>query len=273
MVKGNFSGGRPRGQNYTKGAPWVEPLSFSWKRILAGLLAAMLAGAMAAAEAAAVTPAGDSAPWRRVVFEALRLVQEAGPLGPLLLGALFIGACIFMLPTFYFTIGAGVLFGLKGGFFVATLSVAGGASAAFLLCRFFAGKAIARRYGGSPFFQALMEATAQDGWKIVFLSRLSPLLPFNVLNFAFGLTGISYPAYLMATWAGSIPWTFMYVYAGALAANLAGLHPHILSPSKGGWLLSLVSLAATAGATAYGGKIARKTLEGRLKGGQGTKKA
>lgn len=242
----------------------MRPLSFSSKRILLSLLAALLAGVSLAAGADTGAPAGDGSLWRSAALKVLSLVQEAGSLGPLVLGALFIGACVFMLPTFYLTIGAGVLFGLRTGFIVATLSVAGGASAAFLLCRHTLGEAVERRYGGAPLFKNLMAATAEEGWKIVFLSRLSPLLPFNVLNFAFGLTGISFPAYFFATWAGSVPWTFMYVYGGALAANLAGLRAHILSPSKAGWPLSLVSVAATAGAVVFAGKAARKALMRRI---------
>lgn len=225
-----------------------------WKK---GLFAA---GAVLAAGGAIWAARASGTPSR-----ALELVAASGPLAPLVFWAVFTAACVFMLPTFYLTIGAGFLFGPVWGFLVASLSVISGAGAAFLAARAGSGRA-GKKILASPGFAALREAVDAGGWKIVFLCRLSPVLPFNILNYAFGLTGIPFSRYFFATWAGSIPWTAMYVHAGSLAANLSGLAALPSAPS-GGWAKTAywAGAAATAGATVMAGRIARKTLIKRLK--------
>lgn len=202
---------------------------------------------------------------RQLFLKFLGAVERSGPFGPLVFLALFNGACVFLLPTFYLTIGAGVLFGLRAGFLVATLSVASGASAAFLFARYRVRRRILETWGSNTSFLALDEAVAEDGWKIVLLSRLSPAFPFNILNYAFGLTAIPFPVYFAASWAGSIPWTFMYVYSGSLAADIAGLHPEMAQGSKLQWALSFLGLAATAAATITASRTAGRALKKRLR--------
>ena len=109
----------------------------------------------------------------------LYAVKHSGPFGPLIFLAIFVGACIFLLPTFYLTIGAGFLFGLWQGFLVATLSVISGASAGFLFARYRVRRRILEIWGRNSAFIALDEAVSEDGWKIVFLGRLSPAFPFK----------------------------------------------------------------------------------------------
>lgn len=202
---------------------------------------------------------------RQLFLKLLNAVEHSGPFGPLVFLALFIGACIFLLPTFYLTIAAGVLFGLRTGFLVATLSVVSGASAAFLFARYRVRRHVLETWGSTTSFLALDEAVAEDGWKIVFLSRLSPAFPFNILNYAFGLTAIPFPVYFAASWAGSIPWTFMYVYSGSLAADIAGLHPEMSQDSQLQWILSVLGLAATVAATITAARTAGRALKKRLR--------
>jgi len=64
------------------------------------------------------------------------------------------------------------------------------------------------------------EAVAREGWKIVALTRLSPVFPFNLLNYAFGLTNVRVRDYVVASWAGTLPGTILYVYLGSLAGDL-----------------------------------------------------
>ncbi|NLK19044.1 MAG: TVP38/TMEM64 family protein [Synergistaceae bacterium] len=194
----------------------------------------------------------------------LELVAASGPWAPLAFWAVFAASCAAMLPTFYLTIGAGFLFGPAKGFVAASSSAVSGATVSFLISRAGSGRAV-QKIAGSPGLAALKEAVDEEGWKIVFLCRLSPLLPFNVLNYAFGLTGIPLSRYFLATWAGSIPWTAMYVYMGSLAADLAGLSA--LPPAlSGGWGKAFYwgAAAATAATTAAAGRIARRALKKRL---------
>lgn len=201
---------------------------------------------------------------RELLRNALTVVDAAGPFGPMIFLGIFTVACIFLLPTFYLTIGAGTLFGLWKGSIVASLSVAAGAAAAFLSGRYFFRDCLVRLFGGNALFLALDEAAAREGWKIVFLTRLSPAFPFNILNYAFGLSSISFLSYFLASWAGSIPWTIMYVSMGSLAADLAGLHSGGPPRSGSEWILALLGLAASAGGVILTARIAGKALKGRL---------
>ncbi|MBL3539990.1 TVP38/TMEM64 family protein [Aminivibrio sp.] len=239
----------------------MMPLSASTKKKYLYVAAAVLPAAVAAFFAFSSGDAG----LRRLFLKFLDAVEHSGPFGPLVFLALFNGACVFLLPTFYLTIGAGVLFGLRAGFLIATLSVASGASAAFLFARYMVRRRILEAWGSNTSFLALDEAVAEDGWKIVFLSRLSPAFPFNVLNYAFGLTAIPFSVYFAASWAGSIPWTFMYVYFGSLAAEIAGLHPEMAQGSKLQWALSFLGLAATAAAAITASRTAGAALKKRLR--------
>ena len=195
----------------------------------------------------------------------LYAVKHSGPFGPLVFLAIFIGACIFLLPTFYLTIGAGFLFGLGEGFLVATVSVISGASAAFLFARYRVRRRILEIWGKNSAFIALDEAVSEDGWKIVFLGRLSPAFPFNILNYAFGLTAIPFSAYVTSSWAGSIPWTLMYVYTGSLAADIAGLHPEMGQGSALHWVFSILGLGATASAAITASRTANRAFKKRLR--------
>jgi uncharacterized membrane protein YdjX (TVP38/TMEM64 family) len=223
------------------------------------------AAVLAASVAAAVVLFSEGEDAWRVFLKLLQAVKRSGPFGPLVFLALFTAACIFLLPTFYLTIAAGLLFGLWEGFAVATVSVAAGASAAFLIARHRVRSGMLRLWGGGTRFLALDEAVTEDGWKIVFLTRLSPAFPFNIVNYAFGLTSVSFPVYLAASWTGSIPWTLMYVYSGSLAADMAGLHPEAVRDPNLHWTLSAFGLMATVAATCMAARTADRALKKRLR--------
>jgi len=231
------------------------------KKICLFAAAAVLLVAVAAA---AVFFSGREDAWG-IFLKLLQAVKRSGPLGPLVFLALFTAACVFLLPTFYLTIAAGLLFGLWEGFAVATVSVAAGASAAFLISRHRVRSGLLGLWGEETRFLALDEAVTEDGWKIVFLSRLSPAFPFNIVNYAFGLTSIPFPVYFAASWAGSIPWTLMYVYSGSLAADFAGLRPEAAAGSPLKWVVSLLGLIATAAATIIAARTAGRALKKRLR--------
>ena len=118
--------------------------------------------------------------------------------------------------------GAGVVFGLVRGFVIVSISATLGATAAFLVGRYLARAFIAAKIEGHPKFAAIDEAVAREGWKIVALLRLSPVVPFNVLNYAFGVTRVSLRDYVVASWIGMMPGTLLYVYLGSIAGDLAG---------------------------------------------------
>src|SRR3989339_293204 len=196
--------------------------------------------------------------------DALAWIEAAGPVGPLVFFGIYIAACVFMLPGSILTLGAGAVFGVVNGFLLVSLSSTAGATAAFLVGRYLARNLVARRVAGNATFAAMDEAVATEGWKIVGLTRLSPVFPFNLLNYAFGLTRVSLKHYFFASWLGMIPGTVMYVYIGSLAGDLAGLGGAGRARTTGEWVLYGIGLLATLIVTVFVTRLARKTLSERI---------
>ena len=190
---------------------------------------------------------------------ALDWISGLGVWGPVAFVVIYVLACVLFIPGSILTLGAGVLFGVLRGFIFVSVASTLGASAAFLAGRYLAREWVSKKIEGNAKFKAIDEAVAREGWKIVGLTRLSPVFPFNLLNYAFGLTKVSLRDYFFASWIGMMPGTVMYVYLGSLAGDLASLgagHKRTV----GEWLLYGAGLLATILVTVYVTKIARKSL-------------
>ena len=135
----------------------------------------------------------------------------------------YVLAAVCMVPGSLLTLAAGVLFGVTLG--VALVSVAStlGAMCAFLVGRFLARAWVESRLEAMPRFRALDRAVARKGWLIVLLARLSVVIPYNLLNYALGLTNVRFGAYVLSTFVGMLPAIFLYVYLGSVAGSLASL--------------------------------------------------
>jgi uncharacterized membrane protein YdjX (TVP38/TMEM64 family) len=203
-------------------------------------------------------------PVQELLKSSLDWVAGLGGWGPFLFVAIYIAACILFIPGSILTLGAGVLFGVVKGSVIVSVAATLGASCAFLVGRYFAREWVAQKIGGNPKFKAIDEAVAREGWKIVGLVRLSPVFPFNLLNYAFGLTKVSLRDYFLASWIGMIPGTVMYVYIGSLAGDLARLGISERSRTGAEWGLYVVGLMATVAVTVYVTRLARKALEKKV---------
>jgi uncharacterized membrane protein YdjX (TVP38/TMEM64 family) len=193
---------------------------------------------------------------------ALEAIARLGAWGPVLFALLYVAATVLFLPGSILTLGAGVVFGLARGAVIVSISATLGATAAFLVGRYVARDWVAGKIEGNPKFKAIDEAVAREGWKIVGLTRLSPVFPFNLLNYAFGLTRVSLSHYVIASWIGMIPGTVMYVYLGSVAGTLASAGGGT-SRTPAEWALYAVGLAATIGVTVYVTRLARRALARR----------
>jgi len=201
---------------------------------------------------------------QQLLKEALDWIDGLGAWGPVAFVALYILACVLFIPGSALTLGAGVLFGVINGSIVVSIASTLGATLAFLVGRYLARDAIAAKTKGNAKFAAIDKAVAQEGWKIVGLTRLSPIFPFNLLNYAFGLTQVKLKDYFLASWIGMMPGTVMYVYIGSLAGDLATLGAGGRAKSAGEWALYIVGLLATVAVTVYVTRIARKALSQRV---------
>ena len=157
------------------------------------------------------------------LIRGLEWTQGLGIWGPVFVVAFYIVACILFLPGSILTLGAGFLFKVIAGTITVSIGSTLGACAAFLVGRTVARKWIAGKVAKNAKFAAIDEAVAQQGFKIVLLTRLSPVFPFNLLNYAFGLTRIPFWKYALGSWIGMIPGTVMYVYFGAALGSFAEL--------------------------------------------------
>jgi uncharacterized membrane protein YdjX (TVP38/TMEM64 family) len=198
-----------------------------------------------------------------VLRDALDAIARLGVWGPVLFLVLYVAATVFFLPGSILTIGAGAVFGLARGFVVVSASATLGATAAFLVGRYVARGLVARKVERHPKFKAIDDAVAREGWKIVALLRLSPVVPFNVLNYAFGLTRVPLRHYVLASWVGMMPGTLMYVYLGSIAGDLAGAGPGRAQRTPAEWALYGVGLAATIAVTVLVTRLARRALDAR----------
>src|SRR6267154_2511121 len=153
---------------------------------------------------------------------ALDWIGKLGPWGPLIFVGLYVVATVLFVPGSVLTLGAGAVFGVGLGSVCVSMSATLGATAAFLVGRYLARDAIARKIEKNEKFATIDRAVADEGWKIVLLTRLSPVFPFTLLNYAFGLTRVKLSHYVLGSWIGMMPGTVMYVYLGSLVNVCAG---------------------------------------------------
>ncbi len=208
----------------------------------------------------ALLAAGPLLPVQDYLSAVLAYVESIGSWGPVLLAATYVVACVLLLPGSILTLGAGVLFGVVRGTITVSIGSVVGATVAFLVGRTFLRGWIERRIASDGRFAAIDRAVGEHGAKIVLLLRLSPVIPFNLLNYALGLTRVRFRHYVLASWIGMLPGTLMYVYLGSALKSLADVANG--SP-KGGTLQSiffLVGLVMTVVATVVVTRIARRAL-------------
>ena len=155
------------------------------------------------------------------VVDFLGCVERAGMWGPVLLCLFYVFFCVLLVPASIPTLAAGFLFGVGIGSLTAIVGSTAGACVAFLVGRTLARRWVARRVAHSRRFAALDTAIGEHGFKIVLLMRLSPVSPFVVLNYMFGLTKVRFWDYAAGSLIGMIPGTVLFVYFGAGLRSLA----------------------------------------------------
>jgi len=212
--------------------------------VVAGLGAVLLGGRVAAP----------------LLFGFTARLSGLGAWAPLAFVLGYILATVAFVPGSILTLAAGALFGLWKGAVLAFIAATLGAAAAFLVGRHLARDFVHRRLGGDQRVAAIDRAIGDHGRKIVFLLRLSPAFPFNLLNYLLGLTTVRFTDYLIAS-LGMLPGTFLYVYYGKVVgdvARLAGPNPVRGTPAY--YALLGVGLAATITVVAVVTRAARRTL-------------
>jgi uncharacterized membrane protein YdjX (TVP38/TMEM64 family) len=187
-------------------------------------------------------------------------VRSLGALGPVVFVFGYALAAVAFVPGSLLTLAAGAIFGLGPGVVLVFLGATLGAAAAFLVARYVARRPIERALAGNERFAAIDRAIGRDGRWIVFLLRLSPVFPFNLLNYGLGLTTVRFRDYLMAS-VGMIPGTILYVYYGKIAGDVVALAGGV-APARGPahYAVLGLGLAATIAVTVMVTRTAKRAL-------------
>jgi len=179
-------------------------------------------------------------------------IESMGALGVLIYSLAYAAALVVLLPAAPFTIGAGLIYRFWG-FPLALLSATLGASLAFLVSRHVVRSRVARIIAGRRTLKAVDRAVAIEGWRVVGLLRLSPLVPFNLQNYALGATSVGFWPYVAATAVGTAPGCLLYVYLGVIGK---------VSTEAGAlkWAFVAVGLLATIAVAVLVGRRAQRVL-------------
>lgn len=191
-------------------------------------------------------------------------IEDLGLWGPVAFIVTYNLATVLFIPGSVLTLGGGVIFGLWWGSIYVFVAATLGATFAFLIGRYLSRDRVVKYMEAHPKFKSLDRAVSQEGLKIVFLTRLCPLFPFNLLNYALGITQVSLKDYVLGSF-GMIPGTVMYVYSGSLVGDLAAIgvateptNTHTLAVK---WSINIISFLVTIAVTVSITRIASKALE------------
>lgn len=220
------------------------------------LLIVLVVAALAAA--ALFLPIAD---WISALAERAR---STGATGVVLFFVLYVAATVLFLPGSLLTLAAGFAYGPVWGLALASPASVAGATCAFVLGRTLLRDWAAARVQRSARARAVDAAVAREGFKIVLLLRLSPLFPFNALNYLLSLTQVRLASYVLASFIGMLPATALYVYLGSLAPAAAELSSQASGAGTTRTLLYAAGLLATVAVVVIGARAARRALDVEL---------
>ena len=188
-------------------------------------------------------------------------IRSLGPAAPAAFVAIESLAIVSLIPASVFTVAGGAVFGLIRGAVYSLVASTLGSTAAFLLGRYVVRHFVAQRLAAMPRVVAIERAVSARGWRLIVLLRLSPVAPFNVLNYALGLTTISVWDFVAAS-VGSVPGAFVNAYGGKVAGEALALAGQAQVPRDASYYaVLLVGLAATVAATTVITRTARRALQ------------
>ena len=170
-------------------------------------------------------------------------VSGFGIIAPVVYICLYTVATLFFLPGSPITVLSGIAFGPVWGVVYVWIGATIGVSLAFLVARYAARELVAGWISGNAQFQKIDEKVEQEGWRIVMFTRLMPYIPFNLQNYAYGLTKIRFSTYLLVSAIFMLPGTIAYVQiGGALVSGEGNLYKTLIYLSLAAVLVLLVSL-------------------------------
>jgi len=188
-------------------------------------------------------------------------LTESGPWGPAVFIGAYVLAALTLAPAFVLTFMAGAVFGLWRGTLLVFVGAVLGSSAVYALATPLARWRVLHWIDRDPRVAVVRRAVVGEGLWIMFLLRLSPLVPFVFLNYALSLSGVRYADYLLAS-VGMLPAIVMYVYYGKVVGDVAALAAGA-GPERGPeyYVLLGIGLLATVAATTVVTRVARRAIQ------------
>ena len=199
-------------------------------------------------------------PVQQYIEWALKRIQSLGPWGLVLFVAFYVIVCLLFLPGSALTLAGGFIFGTAKGIAAASLGATLGAAAAFLISRAVGRPWLERRLMTHPRVFAVDRAISTQGFKIVFLTRLCSLFPYDLMSYIFGLSEVPLSRYVVATWLGRLPEIVVWAYIGSNAKNLSDLVAGKIDAGIGEQILLWLGLAAMVAVAVIIMEIARRVL-------------
>ena len=174
-------------------------------------------------------------------------------------------ATVLLLPGWVSMMLGGLIFGLALGLAYAMLGIIGGAAAAFLVGRTVARKWVERRIAGNVHLLALDDALDEQAFTIVALTRIALIFPFNLLNYAYGVTRVNIGAYSAGTAVGMLPIVGIYVYLGTLAQDMSQILSEGANIGPDAWWAAAVAAAAIVAVVLTVRRALRRALQKRMR--------
>ena len=188
-------------------------------------------------------------------------LQDFGAWAPLFFVLTYIGATVAFIPGAVLSLAAGAVFGFWRGAFLVFVGAVLGSSLAFAFARRVAHRRVERWLARDARMAAVGRAVTGQGLLVVLLLRLSPVIPYNLVNYALGLTQVRYRDFLMGS-VGMLPGTVFYTYSGKVIGDVTKIAAGVSLPRSGWYYVMLcVGLAATGMMMITLTRAARKALE------------
>lgn len=163
------------------------------------------------------------APWKDWLIRGLDYSGNLGVAGAAIFILLYAVASVLLVPGSVLTLAAGFSWGVPWGTLIAWIAANLASNLSFLVGRYLARDWVARRTNDMPRFAAMDRAIARSGLRLVLLLRLSPIVPFNLLNYGLGITRVRFRDYALGGAIGMLPGTLLYVYIGSSLESLGQL--------------------------------------------------
>ena len=188
-------------------------------------------------------------------------IGSMGPWAPVLFVVAYVLSSIFLAPVFLLTIAAGAIFGLWRGTLLVFVTKMISSSVVFGLASPLSRSRLMRWADRDPRVAAVRRAVADDGVWVMFLLRLSPVVPFVLLNYALALSGVRYRNFVIAM-VGTVPTIVMYVYYGKIIGDVAKIAAGV-SPPRGPeyYVLLVTGLIATVLATTSIARASKRAFD------------